>query len=81
MKENNLDLSMTSLIKGNKDLKISDIKDLVGYDWSRLILLNLGYNNIGTEGLKYLTSIAWPTLKTLYVCINFLTQASTISTG
>lgn len=73
MKENNLDLSISYPILGNKDLKISDIKDLISYDWSRLILLNLGYNNIGTEGLKYLTSITWPTLKTLYVCYTFLT--------
>ena len=41
MKENNLDLS-------NKDLKVSDIRDIISYDWTRLILLNLGYNNIGT---------------------------------
>ena len=53
---------------GNKDLKVSDVKGLVSHDWTRLALLNLGYNNIGSEGLKLLTTIQWPALKTLYVC-------------
>jgi len=54
------------------------VKDLISYDVSRLILLNIGYNNIGNEGLKLLTSVRWPALKTLYVCRDRLTKVSTI---
>jgi len=62
---------MFSIMIGNKDLKWQDVKEIISYDWSKLILMNLGYNNIGTEGLKIVTTVKWPSLKTLYVCIMF----------
>ena len=53
-------------------MKYQDVKEIVGYDWGKLILLNIGYNNIGNEGLRLLTSIKWPILKTLYACKNIM---------
>ena len=68
MKENNLDLSNNVLKTGNKELRVRDVKDLVSYDWNKLILLNLGYNSIGNEGMRLVTTVRWPNLKTLYLC-------------
>ena len=68
MKENNLDLSKDINDSGNKELRVNDVKDLVSYDWNKLILLNLGYNSIGNEGMRLVTSVRWPNLKTLYLC-------------
>jgi hypothetical protein len=44
------------------------VKEVISYDWSRLVLLNIGYNNIASEGFRLLTTIAWAALKTLYAC-------------
>ena len=57
------------------------MKDLVSYEWSKLISLNVGYNNIGNEGFKVLTTIQWPSLKTLYACTLPSIKASTTSTA
>ena len=56
---------------------MTDIRDLVSYDWNKLILLNLGYNSIGNEGMKMVTTVRWPNLKTLYLCTTVLFEALT----
>ena len=56
---------------------MTDIRDLVSYDWNKLILLNIGYNSIGNEGMKMVTTVRWPNLKTLYLCTAVLFEALT----